>query len=309
MGAGVTLVQRRCITSRDTLSAVISLTDWEQGGGFSTHGGQRLFCREGGEPTSPALVLIHGFPTASWDFEALWAELTARYRVITLDMLGFGFSAKPVDAAYSILQQADLFEQRLTELGVTRYHVLAHDYGDTVAQELLARKSTSPRVLSVCFLNGGLFPETHRPLLVQKLMLSPVGGFLARFMSRSRFDTNLRQIFGRKTQPSAEVLDVFWALLLESNGVSVMPRLLRYIPERVERRERWVGALQTSTVPLKLIVGASDPISGEHMATRYRELVPSADVTLLPGIGHYPQVEAPRAVLEAYLHFRSGLRE
>lgn len=80
---------------------------------------------------------------------------------------------------------------------------------------------------------------------------------------------------------------------------------MRYIPERIEHRERWVGALMKSTVPLKLIDGASDPTSGEHMVARYRELVPSADVTLLEGIGHYPQVEAPLAVLEAYLQFHS----
>jgi pimeloyl-ACP methyl ester carboxylesterase len=57
-------------------------------------------------------------------------------------------------------------------------------------------------------------------------------------------------------------------------------------------------------VPLTLIDGAADPISGAHMAARYRELVPRAEVTLLDGIGHYPQVEAPAAVLEAYAAFR-----
>ena len=43
-----------------------------------------------------------------------------------------------------------------------------------------------------------------------------------------------------------------------------------------------------------------------HMVARYRELVPGADVTLLADIGHYPQVEAPAAVLSAYLVFRDG---
>jgi pimeloyl-ACP methyl ester carboxylesterase len=57
--------------------------------------------------------------------------------------------------------------------------------------------------------------------------------------------------------------------------------------------------------PLTLIDGAADPISGAHMAARYRELVPRADVTLLEGIGHYPQVEAPGAVVEAYSAFRA----
>ena len=57
-------------------------------------------------------------------------------------------------------------------------------------------------------------------------------------------------------------------------------------------------------MPLKLIAGALDPISGAHMIDRYRELVPNADVTVLDRIGHYPQVEAPQDVLAAYLAFR-----
>jgi pimeloyl-ACP methyl ester carboxylesterase len=281
---------------------VITLDEWERGGSYSTINGHRIFCREGGSGTP--LVLIHGFPTASWDWEGSWAALTERWRVITLDMLGFGFSAKP-NVPYSILRQADLFEARLKALGVSEYHVLAHDYGDTVAQELLARKPAGLK--SMCFLNGGLFPETHRALLVQKLLLSPLGGLIARTTSRSRFEASLRRIFGRSTPPSREHLDGYWKLLLHEDGLRVMPKLIHYMPERIEHRERWVGALQTTSVPLKVIDGAADPVSGAHMVARYRELVPSPNVTLLEEIGHYPQVEAPQAVLEAYLEFRKSL--
>jgi pimeloyl-ACP methyl ester carboxylesterase len=77
--------------------------------------------------------------------------------------------------------------------------------------------------------------------------------------------------------------------------------------ERRQQRERWVGALVKAAVPLKLINGEADPISGGHMVTRYRELVPHPDVTVLPGIGHYPQCEAPAQVLAAYRQFRAAL--
>ncbi len=59
--------------------------------------------------------------------------------------------------------------------------------------------------------------------------------------------------------------------------------------------------MQRSDVPLRVIDGAVDPISGEHMVTRYRELIPDADTVLLTDIGHYPQIEAPCQVLEHYL--------
>lgn len=283
---------------------MISLREWERGGTFTTLHGHRLFCREGGVASRPALVLLHGFPTSSWDFEAIWAQLTEHYQVITLDLVGSGFSDKPTHFSYAIREQAELVELRLRELGVTGYHLLAHDYGDTVAQELLARDTPNPRLRSVCFLNGGLFPETHRALTIQKLLLSPLGRFIARLTNRARFEQSLRMVFGPRTPPSPEFLEGHWALLERAGGLRVMPQLLTYIPQRVTYRERWVGAMQHTRVPLKLIDGAADRISGSHMAARYREVVPSADVTLLESIGHYPQVEAPQAVLEAYLQFR-----
>ena len=56
--------------------------------------------------------------------------------------------------------------------------------------------------------------------------------------------------------------------------------------------------------PLRLVVGTADPIAGQAMADRYRQVVPRADVVELAGVGHYPQIEAPGLVLGAYLEFR-----
>ena len=88
-----------------------------------------------------------------------------------------------------------------------------------------------------------------------------------------------------------------------NNGRRVIHKIIHYMVERVETRERWVGALQNSSVPLRLIVGLEDSISGAHMAHRYRELIPDPDIVELPGVGHYPQVEAPDEVLKSVQQF------
>ena len=62
--------------------------------------------------------------------------------------------------------------------------------------------------------------------------------------------------------------------------------------------------MQRTGVPLRVIDGAVDPVSGAHMVERYRQLIPAPDTVLLPHIGHYPQVEAPEQVLQHYLAFR-----
>jgi pimeloyl-ACP methyl ester carboxylesterase len=265
--------------------------------------------RSGGDAGAEALLLVHGFPTASWDWEALWPALASRYRVLTLDLIGFGFSAKPRGYEYSIIDQAELCESFLRNEGVGEYHLLAHDYGDSVAQELLARLADAgerPRLRSVAFLNGGLFPETHRPVLLQRLLLSPLGPVFARLSNRASLARTMRKIFGAGTPPDEKLIDGFWSLMQHGEGRAVLHRLIRYIPERRRQRERWLRAMQSSSLPLKLIDGCTDPISGAHMVARCHELVPAVEITELEGIGHYPQVEAPEAVLSAYLGFRAG---
>lgn len=224
-------------------------------------------------------------------------------------MLGFGDSAKPVDHEYSLLEQADLQQALLAHLNVEQpVHVLAHDYGDSVAQELLARHYESRIHLASCvFLNGGLFPETHRPVLMQKLLLSPLGWMIGRAFSRDGLVKSFRQIFGPQSRPTESEMDDFWSLVDSNHGPRIMHKLIAYIPERRVQRERWVSAMQRGDVPLRVIDGEADPISGTHMVERYRELIPKPDTVLLPGIGHYPQTESPAQVLKHYLAFRDRL--
>jgi pimeloyl-ACP methyl ester carboxylesterase len=283
-----------------------SIAEWCAAGGSFEYRGHRIFTRSGGRANAPALLLIHGFPTASWDWAPIWAPLAERYRVLTLDMVGFGFSDKPRDYDYSILDQANLIEHFLVAHKIERYHVLAHDYGDTVAQELLARQADSndrPRMGSLCFLNGGLFPESHRALPMQRLLASPLGPLVGALASRHSLATSMRAIFGKNTPPDETTLDGFWHMMCYNGGTRVLHRLISYMEERRHHRERWVGALQRATIPLRVIDGAADPVSGAHMVQRYRALVPAADTVLLEDIGHYPQIEAPEAVLKAYLAF------
>ena len=87
----------------------------------------------------------------------------------------------------------------------------------------------------------------------------------------------------------------------------MIPKLIHYIDERIAQRPRWVPAMQFTKVPMRVINGPVDPISGEHMARRYHELIPNPDIVLLPNIGHYPQVEAPDLVLQALYDFHARI--
>ena len=287
--------------------ALQAIETWRAGGATFDWNGQDIWYRDEGGADRPVLVMIHGFPTASWDWRHILPAFTADYRVIMMDLLGFGLSAKPRRFPYSILAQADMVEALLARLGVARCRILAHDYGDTVTQELLARhgeradrQKPGLDIQSVVLLNGGLFPETHLPVRLQKLLISPLGPLVVKFFTFEKMEAAFRHICARPL-PDGEVAG-YWALLQHNNGRAVMPRLIRYMEERRRYRERWVGALCEAAgrgVPVRLIDGVEDPVSGGHMVARYRELVPEPDIVELAGVGHYPQTEAPDAVIDA----------
>jgi len=289
------------------------LDEWRDAAEFADLGGWRLawWREDDGDADKPCLLLIHGYPTSSWDWTALWPQLRRRFRLVALDMLGFGLSAKPADHRYSIMEQADFQEAILEHAGVSEAHLFVHDYGVTVAQELLARhneKVLSFSIKSIVFLNGGLFPEQHRARPIQKLGLTPLGPIMGALMSRERLRTTFDGIFGPETKASDAEISAHWKLMRENDGLKVLHKLLQYIPERRNNRARWVGALQDATIPMRLINGGADPVSGAHLYHYYREMVPNADAVLFDDIGHYPHTEAPDRVAEAFFafHARTG---
>lgn len=283
------------------------LAQWFNSGKQINLLGQQIFYRDSGEHTKPTILMIHGFPTSSWDWQPMIELLQNDYRIICLDLLGFGFSAKPKQSHYSVFEQADIIEALIEYLQLNQFHVLAHDYGDTIAQELLARQNNGTgkgKWLSCCLLNGGIFPETHRPLLAQKLLLSPIGPILCKLLGKATLEKSMQQIFGKNSQPSQQQLDEFWQLITLNEGKAVFYRGIYYMKERRENRDRWVAALTHSKIPIALINGSADPISGKHMAQRYQALDTRLDYLFeLDEIGHYPQVEAPQQVAQSYTEF------
>ena len=224
-------------------------------------------------------------------------------------MLGLGFSDKPPAHDYSLARHAAFHDALLKRLGLSAVHLLAHDLGVSVAQEMLARREQQaqqtpdlPRIASVTFLNGGLCPEAYRPRPIQRLLASPLGAWLGPRISRAAFERSLRPLFGPDSPPSQALLDDFWTLVTHGQGLRVTHQVGRFWRDRLVLRERLVGALLRSPLPLRLINGAADPNSGAHMVARFLSLKPDADLVSLERTGHWPQIEAPARVAQALLH-------
>ena len=251
------------------------------------------------------LLLVHGYPTSTWDWHHVWDALSGDRTLVACDMLGFGLSDKP-RSGYSIHRQAAVQQALLDHLGMHAFDAVFHDYGDTVGQEMLAQHNAGAGFTGLrraAFLNGGLFPEQHRMRPIQKLGTGPLGFIVSLLMNRQRFGAAFSEVFAAQTQPGEAELDEHWRMISNNGGHRLTHTLLHYIADRREHRERWVGALQNSRVPVKLVCGGADPVSGRHMFEYFRELVPGAEATCFDDVGHYPQLEAPARVLAGLLPF------
>ena len=87
----------------------MDIQSWKNAGQYFTYKERhQIFYQLGGNGEN--LILLHGFPTSSWDWNKRWPELTERFKVFAPDFIGFGYSDKPKKYTYSIHDQADLIE-------------------------------------------------------------------------------------------------------------------------------------------------------------------------------------------------------
>ena len=264
-------------------------------------GAFQIFCRVRG--SGPWLTFLHGFPTSSWDWAKVVPLLESRYRLICFDFLGFGDSDKPRKHRYSILEQADITEEVWRHFGVEETGVVAHDYGATVALELVRREieqALSTRISSLVLLNSALYGHLARPLLVQRLLAKPiVGQLVARATSERAFVRSFSSVFSSRHPILAAELREHWQVLQRrGSSVPISPQLVGYIAERKLYAARWEGALEGGDPQTTLLWGMADPRSGPNIVEHVRQRAPTARVRPLPDVGHYPQLEVPALVAD-----------
>jgi len=291
----------------------MNLNDWQESGKyFDRSDGLRVFYHLT-ESRDEVLLCLHGFPASSFDYHKIWEGLQKAFAVLSFDLIGYGFSAKPPGFDYTTFQQVDVLQSLLEHLSIKRVHILAHDYGNTITQELLARTAENRlnfSIASICMLNGALFPETHRPILAQKILIGPLGFLFGKLISDAVFKKSLASVFGANTQPTKEELEDFASLFRHNNGKRIAHKLIRYMTERAKYRDRWVGALETMDQPFRMINGSADKVSGAHLVKRFREVVPKQnDIVELANIGHFPQLEVPEIVLHNFFEFQHKNRQ
>jgi pimeloyl-ACP methyl ester carboxylesterase len=128
---------------------------------YRTHtvDGLKIFYREAGAPSAPAVLLLHGFPTSSHMFRDLIPRLAPHYRVIAPDLPGFGFSDAPNRSqfTYTFERLADAIERFTKAIGLDRFALYIFDYGAPVGLRLALRHPD--RITAIVSQNGNAYEE------------------------------------------------------------------------------------------------------------------------------------------------------
>jgi pimeloyl-ACP methyl ester carboxylesterase len=277
-------------------------TAWEESGDYVNIDGHRIFFHDVGE--GPVILLLHGHPSSSHDWEKVVEILKPKARLISFDHIGWGLSDKPVAFSYSLMQLADITEKLLKKLAVTKAHVVSHDISTSVHTELMARHlegSLSFKMLSAMLTNGSILqwvsnePDEQNLAAHNETLFEAIKGFKA-------MGPKFKEMANAATlgNLSDEKVELMKELHLRDHGLDRMAAISVYMRERYVHAERWVGAIEKFE-PLRIVWAVDDPVANIAIGRELNERAPQAAYAEILGVGHFPNAEAPEEIAKHIL--------
>ena len=290
------------------------IKEWTSQGRYIEFNGHQIFVHSSGPKGKEGVLVVHGYPGSSWDFSGVVGPVAEKTRIVVPDMLGFGHSDTPLEGTFkdnfSLLKQADLYEAVAADEGLETVILVAHDMGQTVGLELMTRQEEGKlpfRIKHAILLNGSTLVDMVQLTPGQEKSLKLPDKALDKAAPPEEWHKDIAPSYGSKMQGSKDKLDAALdcqvAQIYAKDGGRVMSNIVRYLLERKEFYNRWVGTFTNfGSAPMTVIWGKDDPVAVEPMADRVKAWRPVTDLYKLEGVGHWPSIEAPAVISDAILH-------
>ena len=260
---------------------------------FNEKGG--LFTRDVGE--GPAVVLVHGTPSSSFEFRHVIAALEGELRCVAVDHLGFGQSEKPANVDYSLIAHQRRFSAAMDALDLRDAVFVLHDFGTAIAFPWLV--ANPERVRGLVLANTFLWPATGLMRWMLAFYSTAVGRWLYRAANLS-VGMLLPWAWGTHTPLTAELHAQYKQPFSNRNeryATSALPgeligQTLTGLAGRAAELGNW---------PVRAVWGMADPMVGPSELQKWRALLPDLAVEEVPKAGHFVADEAPDAIVRAVL--------
>ena len=232
------------------------------------------------------VVLIHGWNGSTFSFRYTIPELAQRYRVIAIDLMGYGYSARMRDADYSLTGQSEIVAQAMDRLGVTNAAVIGHSMGGAVATRLALRHPDWVRKLVL--VDSVNVTEMRQATRFGKLLrvVMPLGAPLLLHPYRSR-----RRIFLTAVHDPAyltpEIEEGYFRPMHMKGHLRSMGQQL------TSRQDDDLLSPSDITQPTLILWGEHDSWLRPELGERLNAEIPDSRLTLVPSAGHLPLEEQP----------------
>lgn len=266
--------------------------------------GRRVRVRVDGDPHNPPVLLLHGIGRSLEDWDPQYERLSGDYRVIAVDVPGFGFSDRP-DGPINLSTFAKGALGAVDALGESRpLHVIGNSLGGAITLQMLA--SRPERVASMGLINSAGFGSEVTPLL--RLLAVPVIGPLStRRTTRSAARLLERACFADPALATEARVDRAMAIAAKPHHGEVMLATATQLATARGIRAGWRRQLAAFAAlhprPTLVMWGEADRVLPSHHIEEARRVFPHAEMHLLPGVGHMPQIESPELFAGLVLPF------
>lgn len=270
--------------------------------------GIQIFYREAGTANPPTILLLHGFPSSSREFDTLIPLLATHYHVIAPDYPGFGLSdaPQPSSYAYTFDHLAETMSALLDKLRVSRYSMYVHDYGAPVGFRMIM--AHPERLEKLIVQNGNIYRAGlgAKWAKIAEYWADPKGHpeVLDAFLS---FEATRERHIAGTSHPdryNPDTWDDEYAALSRPGQREIQGDLLYDYRTNVASYHRWQSWLREHQPPTLVVWGEHDPSFIAAGAKAFQRDLPNAKIHLLDA-GHFALDEQTDQIARLVLQFLS----